>query len=237
MYTKDLAKLTRHPDGRLGPDELADALEGAAYYIFGWEDLAKAWRAYTLHGNPKPLINQYVSSDTPNDDNEFAVYNAVQCTDIQWPTKWSRWKTDNDAYYKKYPFLTWSNAWFNSPCLYWGAKAQKPVTINGKATKSVLLIDETLDAATPYPGSLEVRKLYPQLQPASLSPVAPRTPTRCPVMPASTTPSRRTSRPASDRPAKTGTDPTRSASRCRDPTRSPVTSTSCARSTARSFRC
>jgi pimeloyl-ACP methyl ester carboxylesterase len=161
LYTKDLAKLTRHPDGRLGPDELADALEGAAYYIFGWEDLAKAWRAYTLHGNPKPLINQYVSSDTPNDDNEFAVYNAVQCTDIQWPTKWSRWKKDNDAYYKKYPFLTWSNAWFNSPCLYWGAKAQKPVTINGKATKSVLLIDETLDAATPYPGSLEVRKLYP----------------------------------------------------------------------------
>ena len=35
------------------------------------------------------------------------------------------------------------------------------MTINGKHTQSVLLIDETLDAATPYSGSLEVRQLYP----------------------------------------------------------------------------
>jgi hypothetical protein len=35
------------------------------------------------------------------------------------------------------------------------------VKVNGKRTKSVLLIDEKLDAATPYSGSLEVRKLYP----------------------------------------------------------------------------
>ena len=33
--------------------------------------------------------------------------------------------------------------------------------VNGTATKSALLIDETLDAATPYSGSLEVRRLYP----------------------------------------------------------------------------
>jgi hypothetical protein len=35
------------------------------------------------------------------------------------------------------------------------------VTINGKATKSLLLIDETLDAATPFEGSVEVRRLFP----------------------------------------------------------------------------
>jgi pimeloyl-ACP methyl ester carboxylesterase len=161
LYYKELAQLTKHPEGKLGPDELGDALEGAAYYRFGWEALASAWRSFASHNNPKPLIGQYADSDGPGNDNEFAVYNAVQCTDIQWPTKWSTWKRDNDAYNKKYPFLTWSNAWFNAPCLYWGAKAYKPVKISGAATKSVLLIDETLDAATPYSGSLEVRKLYP----------------------------------------------------------------------------
>jgi pimeloyl-ACP methyl ester carboxylesterase len=159
-YYKNLATLTKHPDGKLGPDELADAMQGAGYDTFGWEDLASAWRAYALHGHTGALLQQYVAGDTPSNDNEFAVYNAVQCTDAQWP-KWSRWQKDNDALYKTVPFLTWSNAWFNSPCLYWGAKAQKPLTINGKATKSALLIDETLDAATPYPGSLEVRSLYP----------------------------------------------------------------------------
>ena len=35
-----------------------------------------------------------------------------------------------------------------------------PTTVNG-GTTPVLLIDETLDAATPYPGSLYVRSVFP----------------------------------------------------------------------------
>src|SRR5581483_296283 len=105
--------------------------------------------------------HQYVAADDPGNDNEFAVYNAVQCTDAHWPQKWSTWQRDNDAYAKSYPFLTWNNAWFNAPCLYWGATSHHPVQINGAATASALLVDQTKDAATPYSGSLEVRSLYP----------------------------------------------------------------------------
>jgi hypothetical protein len=36
------------------------------------------------------------------------------------------------------------------------------VHVNGNGVSSALLIDETLDAATPFPGSLEVRKLFPR---------------------------------------------------------------------------
>ena len=61
---------------------------------------------------------------------------------------------------KKAPFETWANAWFNAPCLYWPAAAHTPVTITGKGGPRALLIDETHDAATPYSGSLEVRKLF-----------------------------------------------------------------------------
>jgi pimeloyl-ACP methyl ester carboxylesterase len=161
-YNHDLATLTRKPDGRLGPDEFADAAEGAAYYNFDWPGLTEAWSSYSVHGHPGGLIEQYEENDTPGDDNGFVGYNAVQCTDTQWPTSWKRWKKDNTAYNRKYPFLTWSNAWYNAPCLFWGAKAHTPVRINGKHTASALLIDETLDAATPYSGSLEVRKLYPK---------------------------------------------------------------------------
>jgi hypothetical protein len=35
------------------------------------------------------------------------------------------------------------------------------VQINGSGIANALLIDETLDAATPFPGSLEVRRLFP----------------------------------------------------------------------------
>jgi hypothetical protein len=35
------------------------------------------------------------------------------------------------------------------------------VRIDGRGISSTLLVDETLDAATPFEGSLEVRKLFP----------------------------------------------------------------------------
>jgi pimeloyl-ACP methyl ester carboxylesterase len=160
-YYSDVARLLKHPKGVLGGDEFADAVELAPYYRSTWILVAKAWNALDVHGKAGQMTGLYKESDSPGDDNEFAVYNAVQCTDVQWPTSWARWKRDNTRIDKKHPFLTWGNAWFNAPCLYWGASAHRPVKINGKRTKSLLLIDETLDAATPYPGSLEVRRLYP----------------------------------------------------------------------------
>ena len=38
--------------------------------------------------------------------------------------------------------------------------AHQPLKINGSHVSSALLIDETLDAATPFSGSLEVRRLF-----------------------------------------------------------------------------
>jgi len=160
-YYNDLARLTRSPKGKLGPAEFADAMTGAAYYRFGWVDLAQAWHALDANHNASPMLRQYADLDLPGDDNEFAVYSAVQCTDAHWPHSWARWQKDNKRYAAKYPFLTWNNAWYNAPCAFWKGKSHTPVKINGHHTKSVLLIDETLDAATPYEGSLEVRRLYP----------------------------------------------------------------------------
>jgi TAP-like protein len=57
--------------------------------------------------------------------------------------------------------MTWDNAWFNAPCIYWPAPPSEPTRINGDGVSSALLIDETLDGATPFEGSLYVRKLFP----------------------------------------------------------------------------
>ena len=91
----------------------------------------------------------------------FAVYLAVQCTDVQWPTAWSKWSSDNWRIYQRAPFETWGNAWYNAPCINWPAPASHPTKVNGSGIKSALLIDETLDAATPFEGSLYVRKIFP----------------------------------------------------------------------------
>jgi pimeloyl-ACP methyl ester carboxylesterase len=163
------ATLAKHPiNGVVGPDEWTDIFLEAGYYQQTWLQLGGAfanWENTHSAAAAKALVTLYQQSDSPGNDNEFAVYNAVQCTDVQWPTSWPVWAADNTAVNRIAPFETWANAWFNAPCLNWPAPAQQPVQVashgSGYAIHSALLIDETLDAATPFPGSLEVRKLFP----------------------------------------------------------------------------
>ncbi len=162
LFYAEEAKLAKRPAGGvIGADEWVDIFLEAGYYEQTWLQLGSAFAGYVHKGDWKTLRSLYESTDTPGSDNEFAVYNAVQCTDVQWPLSWARWARDNWAVYKEAPFETWANAWYNAPCLYWPAKAGTPLSINGSRVRSALLIDETLDAATPFTGSLEVRKLYP----------------------------------------------------------------------------
>ncbi len=157
-------QLTRDPAGGVvGPDEWADIFLYAGYYQSTWTEFGDLFSSWVHNHDLALLLDEYQSWVGPTDDNGFAVYLGVQCTDAQWPTSWDKIRTDNWRTYAKAPFYTWGNAWFNAPCQYWPAKAHKSIDIDGSKTKnvSVLMIDETLDAATPYPGSLYVRSIYP----------------------------------------------------------------------------
>jgi pimeloyl-ACP methyl ester carboxylesterase len=161
LFYAEEAALTGHAaDGVLGPDEWADAFVTAGYAQSTWPQLADAFSTWVHQHDAKKLIAAYESADSPGDDNGYAVYNAVQCTDVQWPRDWSTWARDNWRTHRKAPFYTWGNAWFNAPCLYWPARAGTPVRVNGHHV-AALLVGETLDAATPFTGSLEVRRRFP----------------------------------------------------------------------------
>ncbi len=159
------AQLAIHPAGGVvGADEWNDTFQLPAYYqeyYVPWAQVFSDWVNEHNTAAANELINAYEDADGPGDDNEFAVYLGVQCSDVQWPTNWNTWSRDNWRIFAFAPFLTWDNAWFNAPCIYWPAQASRPVNINGRGVSSTLLIDETLDAATPFPGSVEVRKLFP----------------------------------------------------------------------------
>ncbi|HEU5475152.1 MAG TPA: alpha/beta fold hydrolase [Actinophytocola sp.] len=160
LFYTEQARLLRAPAGGvIGPDEWADLFLQAAYYVYGWEDVAQAFSGWVHDGEVQPLIDLYGSP--PFDDNGYAIYLAVQCTDIQWPTDWDKWRRDNWRTFLRAPFATWGNAWFNAPCLYWGARAGTPVRIDGSRVRNALLINETLDSATPYEGALVTRRLFP----------------------------------------------------------------------------
>ena len=159
------AQLALHPAGGVvGPDEWVDGFLLAGYAQFLWPDLGQIFSDWVNNHDAAAtdeLIGLYQAADGPGDDNGFAVYLGVSCTDARWPTSWNVWSRDNWRIFSFAPFATWGNAWFNAPCIYWPAPPSHPVAINGSHIDSALLIDETLDAATPFPGSLEVRRLFP----------------------------------------------------------------------------
>ena len=158
-------QLAFHPAGGVvGPDEWVDAFLLPGYAQFLWPQWGQVFSDWVNHHDAaaaNELIQLYEIADGPGDDNGFAVYLGVECTDVRWPTNWNVWSHDNWRIFSFAPFITWGNAWFNAPCIYWPAPPSHPVNINGRGVSSALLIDETLDAATPFPGSLEVRQRFP----------------------------------------------------------------------------
>jgi pimeloyl-ACP methyl ester carboxylesterase len=146
-YFKTLRRLDRHPAaaGRVGPDELADVMLDAGYYVFQWAELGKDYSSLVHRQGAAGILNRYRQSQT-GDDNAFAMYNATQCTDVAWPGQ-ARTLRDARALSRKAPFLTWSNTWYNAPCLTWHAPSRTRPPVTGRAVSAkILLINETRDA-------------------------------------------------------------------------------------------
>ncbi|HWS38776.1 MAG TPA: alpha/beta hydrolase [Actinoplanes sp.] len=163
-YYRQLAALTTKPAGKIGPAELTDVFLQAGYYVFGWDETARAFAALVKRGDASLLRRLYDENKprTEGADNGYAVYLAVQCTDAPWPANWSKWARDNWRTHRKAPFETWGNAWYNAPCRHWAADAGPAVEVDGSKAPPLLMISETLDAATPFAGALEARRRFPR---------------------------------------------------------------------------
>ncbi|MFB4316713.1 alpha/beta fold hydrolase [Actinomadura sp. 21ATH] len=147
--------------GKIGPSELDDIMLSAGYNTAYYIPFAQILSAWVTEKDPAPLL-EWVSEG--GGDNSLAVYLAVQGVDAPWPPKWKTWHRDAARQYASgIRFNSWSNTWFNAPIHYWGAKAGKAVKL-GDARGRVapfLLVQSTLDAATPYSGGPQMRKLFP----------------------------------------------------------------------------
>jgi pimeloyl-ACP methyl ester carboxylesterase len=165
-YYRVLRQLRSAPQagGLIGPAEWNDAFVGAGYAVFLWEGTAAAFAAAVNDGDFSGIKELYDSANGagPGADNGYAVYLAVGCTDAPWPRSWSVWQRDNWRLHERAPFLTWNNAWYNAPCRHWEGDVGRPVQVDGSDVPAILLVGETLDAATPFSGSLEVRSRFPK---------------------------------------------------------------------------
>lgn len=141
-------------EGIFGPGEFDNAASGAMYFDGAWPDLAQAVSSFLNDGDSAGLLAHYGPTDLAG-ENSTAMYTTVECNDAPWPHSLPRWYADAARQYKKYPFLVWSNTWFNMPCAFWPYSPTRSTKVGG-AVPQMLLINATGDAATPYEGSLEM---------------------------------------------------------------------------------
>jgi pimeloyl-ACP methyl ester carboxylesterase len=161
FYQQHRELRTQPAAGVIGPDEWDDAFYAAAYNQSLWPLFGSVFSSWVLHHESGGLVAAYQSFDTPGNDNAYAVNNAVVCTDSPWPQQWNTWAHDYWRTYRTARFATWNIAWYGAPCRTWPVAATTPIDVQGEHV-SALLVDETLDAATPFTGSLEVRRRFPK---------------------------------------------------------------------------
>jgi pimeloyl-ACP methyl ester carboxylesterase len=165
-FSATMARLGRQPiagpSGPLiGPDELSDTFLIGGYSNSWWPYLAQALAAYVQNGSSAQLVSLYQQVGQQN-ENEFAVYLAVECSDTAWPRNWSRWNADASRVYRAAPFYAWGNVWFNAACAFWPVQGPAtPEHIGASGLPPILMLQGTLDPATPYAGALVARRLLP----------------------------------------------------------------------------
>lgn len=153
-------RLEKKPVGKIGGDEFSDSLLAAGYYESTWPGVAKGASAWIIRRDVKALKSLYNDFGAEPQDNGYSVYVATTCNESNWPS-YSIYRSDSWRYSRVAPIETWGNSWYNGACIYWPLPRIAPVDIDGSKVESALLIDETLDAATPYAGSLETRRRFP----------------------------------------------------------------------------
>ena len=145
----------------IGADEFDDTFLQGGYSNTLWPGLAAALASY-LGGHSSALLQTEYSQFGTQNENEFAVYNAVECSDVNWPRSWARWNTDTRRVYRTAPFQAWDNAWYNAACAFWPVHGPaSPLAIKGAGLPPILMIQGSLDAATPYGGAQVAHKLLP----------------------------------------------------------------------------
>ncbi len=161
LYYRELAKLRKKPVGRVGPAEWTDTFHQPAYGWTTWARTAASLRSW-VEGDKAPMTAQWRSRGGGN-DNFTAVYLSTQCSDATWPREYKVVRTSGFASAAKSPFAAWHTTMRTAvACLSWPVKGGKAPKVDGKKAPAILLVSSTVDPATPYPGALVARKLFPK---------------------------------------------------------------------------
>ena len=145
----------------IGGDEFDDTMLVGGYDNGYWPQMAAALATYLHVGGTQQLTNVYEQVGKQS-ENEFAVYNAVECADVAWPRNWAKWDSDARRVYVKAPVETWDNVWFNAACDFWPTRGPAtPLKVGASGLPGILMLQGTGDGATPYAGAQVAHAQFP----------------------------------------------------------------------------
>ncbi len=163
------AQLAAHPvpgpSGRpmIGPDEWDDTFLIGGYDNGYWPGLAIGARRLPAHGARPASWSRSTSRQGVQNENEFAVYNAVECSDVNWPRNWATWDSDDQEGLRRprrsRPGTTHGSTRLR--VLAGPAGRRSRCRSAGAGLPGILMLQGTLDAATPYAGALAAHRLLP----------------------------------------------------------------------------
>ena len=83
--------------------------------------------------------------------------------DVGWPRSLAYWTSDTELVYETTPFYALGDAWFNAACAFWPVRGpgQAAADQPGAGLPGILMVQGTLDPATPYAGAQNAHKLLP----------------------------------------------------------------------------
>ncbi|OLT28126.1 peptidase [Nocardiopsis sp. CNR-923] len=155
-------------EATVGPTELETAVLVVAYAESTWPGVARALSAWINDGDDTGLLTLHRTyGDHADSDRSYGGYLAVQCTDAHWPTDWSAWRTDARMAHEEAPFVGWHNAWYNAPCLDWGADSGNWYQVGDAPHEHrafdgpALIVHASGDGATPVEGAHTLRDRLP----------------------------------------------------------------------------
>lgn len=160
IHTKleELRALEPSPSGETHPARLmVNAIYPSMYSPRQWDNLGRALDLYLNEDDPSGLQAIAPLSDSKTD----SVYLAITCGEGRWKS-WMQTLEDAKQMSPLSPTLTWANTWYTAPCVDWPvAGNSEPVISAEQVDFPILLLAESHDSSTPFPGALSVRDIFP----------------------------------------------------------------------------
>jgi pimeloyl-ACP methyl ester carboxylesterase len=160
QFYADQDELRAAPRGVIGPAEWTQLFGTVVYGDENWALLAQGWSAWNA-GRSGLFESAFADYDATDADDFNAGYLAIACSDGRWPRNYDRLRADSLRSARDAPYIAWAFHWELSVlCSSWPSTGA-PVKV-GSAVPSILFVNSSNDAPTPFSDALRSRAAFPR---------------------------------------------------------------------------